>query len=81
VLADGAFREQISGLLKKSIYDHGRFLPHFYALETPPPPRSSGVEDDTSLITTISWSEWYMRSFFLKRCVGGARHTPPSTAS
>jgi hypothetical protein len=41
VLADSAFREQIGGLLKKSIRDHERFLAHFDALETPPPPCSS----------------------------------------
>jgi len=45
------FGNKIGGLLKKSIYDHGRFLPHFDALETPPPPRSSDVDDDTSPIT------------------------------
>jgi hypothetical protein len=46
VLADGAFREQIGGLLRKSIRDHERFLAHFDALETPPPPRSSSNDDD-----------------------------------
>jgi len=48
VLGDSAFREQIDGLLKKSIRDHERFLAHFDALETPPP-RSSGDDDDSSV--------------------------------
>jgi hypothetical protein len=47
VLADGAFREQIGTLLKKSIRDQERFLAHFDALETPaPPPGSSDGEND-----------------------------------
>lgn len=49
VLADDAFREQIGGLLKKSIRDHERFLAHFDALETPPPPRSSDNGDDATV--------------------------------
>jgi hypothetical protein len=48
VLADDAFREQIGGLLKKSIRDHERFLAHFDALETPPPPGSSDNDDDAT---------------------------------
>ena len=48
VLADGAFREQIGTLLKKSIRDQERFLAHFDALETPapPPPGSSDGDND-----------------------------------
>jgi hypothetical protein len=51
VLADGAFREQVGGLLKKSIRDHERFLAHFDALETPAPPpptTTSSPESDGS---------------------------------
>ena len=48
VLADDAFREQIGGLLKKSIRDHERFLAHFDALETPPPPGFSDNDDDVA---------------------------------
>jgi hypothetical protein len=47
VLADDAFREQIGGLLRKSIRDHERFLAHFDALETPPSTHSSGSDDDS----------------------------------
>jgi hypothetical protein len=46
VLADGALREQIGGLLRKSIRDNERFLAHFDALETPPPPCSSSNDDN-----------------------------------
>ena len=45
VLADSAFREQVGGLLKKSIRDHERFLAHFDALETPASPCSSKDDD------------------------------------
>ncbi|KAH9983768.1 hypothetical protein BJV77DRAFT_1041292 [Russula vinacea] len=48
VLADDAFREQIGGLLKKSIRDHERFLAHFDALETPRPPGSSDNHDNVA---------------------------------
>jgi hypothetical protein len=51
VLADGAFREQVGVLLKKSIRDHERFLAHFDALETPAPPpptTTSSPEPDGS---------------------------------
>ena len=48
VLADDAFREQIGGLLRKSVRDHERFLAHFDALETPPSTHSSGNNNDSS---------------------------------
>jgi hypothetical protein len=37
VLNDSAFREQITGLLKKSIRDHEKFLSHFDTLDAPIP--------------------------------------------
>jgi len=48
VLAEGFFREQIGGLLRKSIRDHERFLAHFDALETPPLSCSSSNDDNAS---------------------------------
>ncbi|KAI0290534.1 hypothetical protein B0F90DRAFT_1785233 [Multifurca ochricompacta] len=58
VLADGAFREQIGALLKKSIRDHERFLAHFDALETPAPPRSSDNEgdDDNDIVERAAYA-------------------------
>ena len=58
VLANSAFREQIGGLLRKSIRDHEHFLAHFDALETPV----------MMTITITSWSGRHMRSCFWRRC-------------
>jgi len=74
VLADSAFREQIGGLLKKSIRDHERFLAHFDALETPPPPRSpdnDGANDD-DIVERAAYA------FLLSEALRpGAAGTPP----
>ena len=48
VLADGAFREQIGGLLRKNTRDHERFSSTLTPLETPSQPRSSSNNDNAS---------------------------------
>ena len=76
VLADDAFREQIGGLLKKSIRDHERFLAHFDALETPRPP-SSDNDDDPAHGDDIVEQAAY--AFLLSEALRpGAPGTPPS---
>ena len=78
VLADGAFREQIGGLLRKSIRDHERFLAHFDALETPPPPRSSSNDDDASADGDDSIVERAAYAFLLSEALRpGAPGSPP----
>lgn len=77
VLADDAFREQIGGLLKKSIRDHERFLAHFDALETPRPPSSSNNDDDLAHSDDIVEQAAY--AFLLSEALRpGAPGTPPS---
>jgi hypothetical protein len=72
VLADDAFREQIGGLLKKSIRDHERFLAHFDALETPPPPGSSDNDDDDGIVEKAAYA------FLLSEALRpGSAGTPP----
>ncbi|KAI9510763.1 hypothetical protein F5148DRAFT_976267 [Russula earlei] len=62
VLADDGFRDQIGGLLKKSIRDHERFLAHFDALETPThsprPPDNDGdvVADGDELVERAAYA-------------------------
>ncbi|KAH9958962.1 hypothetical protein BC827DRAFT_1135422 [Russula dissimulans] len=73
VLADSAFREQIGGLLKKSIRDHERFLAHFDALETPPPrsPDNAGTNGD-DIVERAAYA------FLLSEALRpGAAGTPP----
>ena len=78
VLADSAFREQIGGLLRKSIRDHERFLAHFDALETPPPPRSSSNDDDTSADGDDNIVERAAYAFLLSEALRpGAPGSPP----
>jgi hypothetical protein len=73
VLADGVFREQVGGLLKKSIRDHERFLAHFDALETPAPPCSpegGGLDDNIA--------EHAAYAFLLSEALRPGSHgTPP----
>ncbi|KAI0275437.1 hypothetical protein BC834DRAFT_852860 [Gloeopeniophorella convolvens] len=67
VLADESFREQIGGLLKKSVRDHERFLAHFDALETPAPPLS-----DDDIVERAAYA------FLLAEALRpGAHGTPP----
>lgn len=74
VLADDAFREQISGLLKKSIRDHERFLAHFDALETPPP-RGSFDSDDEATGDIVEQAAY---AFLLSEALRpGSAGTPP----
>ncbi|KAH9980606.1 hypothetical protein BJV74DRAFT_855962 [Russula compacta] len=76
VLADAAFREQVGGLVKKSIRDHERFLAHFDALETPPPPSSS--EDDAGAADGDDIVERAAYAFLLSEALRpGASGTPP----
>ena len=83
VLADDAFREQIGGLLKKSIRDHERFLAHFDALETPPPLGSSDNDDDAANGSNLVEQATY--AFLLSEAlrpgsVGTPPTAPPNTA-
>ena len=76
VLADDAFREQIGGLLKKSIRDHERFLAHFDALETPRPPCSPDDDDVTAGDDIVEQAAY---AFLLSEALRpGAPGTPPS---
>jgi len=78
VLADGAFRDQIGGLLRKSIRDHERFLAHFDALETPPPPRSSSIDDNASADGDDNIVERAAYAFLLSEALRpGAPGSPP----
>jgi hypothetical protein len=77
VLADDTFREQIGGLLKKSIRDHERFLAHFDALETPPPPGSSD-NDDNATANGDDIVEQATYAFLLSEALRpGSAGTPP----
>ena len=77
VLADDAFREQIGGLLKKSIRDHERFLAHFDALETPPSPGSSDNDGDANGDDVVEQAAY---AFFLSEALRpGSAGTPPPT--
>ena len=78
VLADGAFREQIGGLLRKSIRDHERFLAHFDALETPPQPRSSRNDDNAFADGDDNIVERAAYAFLLSEALRpGAPGSPP----
>ena len=79
VLADDAFREQIGGLLKKSIRDHERFLAHFDALETPRPPGSSDNHDNVANADGDDIVEQAAYAFLLSEALRpGSPGTPPS---
>lgn len=84
VLADNAFREQISTLLKKSIRDQERFLAHFDALETPPPPPGLSDDDDDDDDTNNTNTDVVERAayaFLLAEALRpGAHGTPPPPA-
>jgi hypothetical protein len=56
VLADGAFREQISSLLKKSMRDHEKFLSHFDTLEGPNPAFDGDLAHKTAYAFILSES-------------------------
>lgn len=75
VLADDAFREQIGGLLKKSIRDHERFLAHFDALETPTPPGSFDNDDEANDGDIVEQAAY---AFLLSEALRpGSAGTPP----
>jgi hypothetical protein len=79
VLSDDAFREQIGGLLKKSMRDHERFLAHFDALETPRPPGSSDNDNDFTAADGGDIVEQAAYAFLLSEALRpGAPGTPPS---
>lgn len=65
VLADGAFREQIAGMLKKCIRDHEKFLAHFDTLEGPNPAAVGDLAHKTEY------------AFILSESIRPGNHTTP----
>ena len=80
VLADDAFREQIGGLLKKSIRDHERFLAHFDALETPSPPDNADDANGSGVVEQAAYA--FLLSEALRPGSAGTHPpaAPPNTA-